>query len=159
MELSHSWWGQTASFSRQLVFPIFLRKGEVGKIIYNTKGKLFYRFSENATNIQVSNGCYYTDSLMADISSYTSQLTPVYLLHTENRGQSVLLFVFNMAFPTSPFCHQLSNLPKTGFFPSRQASPSDTETEEEGAADSCACARLRSTMVSFQAKMPINFRF
>ena len=45
-----------------MLFPIFLRKGEVGKIIYNTKGKLFYRFSENATNIQVSNGCYYTQS-------------------------------------------------------------------------------------------------
>ena len=40
---------------------------------------------------------------MTGISSYNSQLTPVYLLHTEKRGKPVWLFVFNMAFPTSLF--------------------------------------------------------
>ena len=40
---------------------------------------------------------------MTGISSYDSQLTPVYLLHTENRGQVVLPHVFIMPFPTSPF--------------------------------------------------------
>ena len=39
---------------------------------------------------------------MTGISSYNRQLTPVYLLHTEKRGKPVWLFVFNMAFPTSP---------------------------------------------------------
>ena len=38
-----------------------------------------------------------------DISKYNSQLTPVYLLHIEKRGQEVLPYVFIMAFLTSPF--------------------------------------------------------
>ena len=42
---------------------------------------------------------------MTGISSYNSQLTPAYLLHTEKGGKPVLLFVFNMVFPTSLFLH------------------------------------------------------
>ena len=39
---------------------------------------------------------------MTDISSYNSQLTPVYLLLKEKGSKTVLSFVFNMVFPTSP---------------------------------------------------------
>ena len=49
-------------------------------------------------------------SFMTGISSYNSQLTPTYLLDTEKRGKQVLLFVFNMAFPTSPFEYDRSSL-------------------------------------------------
>ena len=77
-------------------------KGKVGNTILDSKVKTVfnYLFSENATNIQMSDCCY---SLMTGISSYNSQFTPVYLLHTEKRGKPVLLLVFNMAFPASPF--------------------------------------------------------
>ena len=48
----------------------------------------------------MSDDCY---SFMTGLSSYNSQLTHVYMLHTEKKGKPVLLFLFNMAFPTSPF--------------------------------------------------------
>ena len=49
--------------------------------------------------MQQASDCY---SFMTGISSYNSQLTPAYLLHTEKRGQAALPYVFIMAFPTSP---------------------------------------------------------
>ena len=51
----------------------------------------------------MSGDCY---SFMTGISSYISQLTPVCLLHTEKRHKTILPFVSNLAFSTSP-------LPKT----------------------------------------------
>ena len=36
------------------------------------------------------------------ISRYSSQLTPVCLLHSEKRAKTILPFVSNMVFPTSP---------------------------------------------------------
>ena len=59
-----------------------------------------YLLPQYATSIQVSSDCY---SFMIGISSYNSQLTPVYFLHTEKRVQPVLPNVFFMVFPTSPF--------------------------------------------------------
>ena len=50
---------------------------------------------------------------MTGISSYSSQLTPVCLLHTEKKANTILPFVSNMAFPTSPLSqHNLTMLPR-----------------------------------------------
>ena len=54
--------------------------------------------------MQQTSDCY---SFMTDISSYNSQLTHVYLLHIEKRGQAVLPYVFIMVFPTSPMLNSL----------------------------------------------------
>ena len=67
------------------------------------RARLIYLFSQYTTSIQVSLGGY---SFMTGIPSYNSQLTLVYLLHTENRGKTVLPSVFNMVFPTSPLMNQ-----------------------------------------------------
>ena len=64
--------------------------------------------------------------------SYSSQVTPVCLLHSEKRGKIVLPYVFNMVFPTSPLSlyltlsyHYPSTSPSTppSFRPSSSPSP------------------------------------
>ena len=65
------------------------------------RARLIYLFSYYTTSsIHVSLGGY---SFMTAITSYNSPFTLVYLLHTENRGKTVLPSVFNMVFPASPF--------------------------------------------------------
>ena len=63
------------------------------------RAQLFYLLPQYATNIEVSPDCY---SFMKSLSSYNSQLTPGYLLHTEKGGKIVWPLVFNMELPTSP---------------------------------------------------------
>ena len=51
-------------------------KGEVENTIIDTRARLSYLFSQFATNIQVSPNCC---NFMTGISSYNSELTPVFL--------------------------------------------------------------------------------
>ena len=74
-------------------------KGEVGNAILNIKSKTGFLFSQYAINIQVSTDCC---GLICLSLSYNSHLTPVCLMHSQKRGKTILPFVFNMIFRTSP---------------------------------------------------------
>ena len=87
--------GGLESSGRRLISP----RGRLEIPYQIQRARLLYLLSQYATNIHVSSDCY---SFMTDISRYNSQLTSVFLLHTEKRGQTVLPYVFIMEFPTSP---------------------------------------------------------